>query len=79
MLLIHIERDYIIYLSDRGIENDHKRIKYETAHDAVLFKVYLTIQNGTLACLHKEIFKPFIKLEKELSIEQDTILWGYRF
>lgn len=74
----HIEKNYINFISDRGIEIDHKRIKYETARDTVLSKVYLAIQNGTLTSLQEEIFKPFVKREKELSIEQGTILWGYR-
>lgn len=73
-----VEKNYINYISDRGIEIDHKRIKFETARDPVLSKVYIAIQNGTLTSLNEEVYKPFVKREKELSIEQGAIMWGYR-
>lgn len=72
------EANYINFIHDRGIEIDHKKIKYETARDKLLSKVYLAVQSGSLSSLKDEIYKPFVRREKELSIEQGLLMWGYR-
>lgn len=70
---------YINYVDfDNVLQLNFQNIAIETRRDPVLAKLSDAIQNGTVAQLVGDQFKPFLNKQSELSVESGCILWGYR-
>lgn len=75
---VPIEKNFLNYVSDRGIDIDNKTIKSETAKDPILSKVFVAVQSGNFTTLVGEIFKPYLRRSNELTTEYGIVMWGYR-
>lgn len=58
---VPIEKNFLNYVSDRGIDIDNKTIKSETAKDPILSKVFVAVQPGNFTSLVGENFKPYLR------------------
>lgn len=70
---------FINYIgSDNKLNLNFRDISRETRRDPILAKLKEAIQVGKIGLLKGDEFIPFVSREKELSVEYECILWGFR-
>jgi len=72
-----IESEYINCIHSQHTPIDVQKVSKETMYDPILSKVFLYINSGWPNTVHDEL-KPYFQRQNELSIEHNTIMWGYR-
>lgn len=72
-----IESEYINFIDSQHTPIDEQKVSKETMYDNILSKVFLYINSGWPNTVYDEL-KLYFQRQNELSIEHNTIMWGYR-
>ena len=69
--------DYFHFMVEDHVPLDADQIRAELRRDIVLSKVYLYVRDGWPDSVDEEM-KPYLARAREISIEKNVLMWGYR-